>query len=190
MTNYGLKCNNSAIQNEFPLGSQPDQHAIDQDEPFYKGTLPPDMDGLFVLKTGKFSRYLSGQWRHPHADALSAVKETRLDSFPSPQFRIKPHHRWKKVQGDGVANGVAMVVGPDEEEQESSFMNATLQGAGKHVAFSIATNLLVPETVVAEGLDSVVRHIRYELARATIKCSGLSFVVQVGASRDSLREPD
>lgn len=99
----GVKCNTSGELDAYLLGSLPDPIAIAKNESshFYKGTMPPERDGVFILKSGKYSRYLSGQWRQPHSDALSAIKETNLDTFPSPQFRIKPHHQWKRIRGDG-----------------------------------------------------------------------------------------
>lgn len=66
----------------------------------FKGTRAPDADGVYALSDGRFSRFFGGQWRAPNSDIAKAGNETRLDAFPSPQFRIKDHHRWSVVEGN------------------------------------------------------------------------------------------
>lgn len=73
-----------------------------------KGTTPPEKDGVYVLANGLFSRYLGGQWRATNGDPVKAAQEILLDSTPSPQFRIKDHHRWSEIE---VAKTMTAVAG-------------------------------------------------------------------------------
>lgn len=66
----------------------------------FKGTKAPEVDGVYELSDGRFSRFLNGQWRLPNSDVSIASNEARLDAFPSPQYRIKDHHRWSVVEGN------------------------------------------------------------------------------------------
>lgn len=79
---------------------------------------------------------------------------------------------------------VCIQTGYPEEHQESSFMNATLQGSGA-VAFSIATHIPVPEEVTAQGEASVADYLRNALTAAATAAAeyGLTFHAQVGAAR-------
>ncbi len=79
---------------------------------------------------------------------------------------------------------VCIQTGYSEEQQESSFMNATLQGAGA-VAFSIATHITVPDDVSAQGEACVANYLRDALTAATQAAAeyGLKFHAQVGAAR-------
>lgn len=79
---------------------------------------------------------------------------------------------------------VCIQTGYSEEHQESSFMNATLQGSGA-VAFSIATHIAVPEEVSAQGEDHVADYLRSALKAAAEAAAeyGLTFHAQVGAAR-------
>lgn len=82
---------------------------------------------------------------------------------------------------------VNIQTGCDEQSQESSFMNATLQGAGTEVAFSIATELDVPESISNQGEQAVAEYLRKVLTIAATAAAeyGLSFDVQVGPSREA-----
>ncbi len=80
---------------------------------------------------------------------------------------------------------VNISLGVSEEEQEGSFQNATLQGAGDSLAFSIATRLKVPESVAAEGETAVAQYLQDALTLASRVVEGLEFEVQIGASRDA-----
>ena len=62
------------------------------------GTTPPDVDGVYVLADGRYSRYFGGQWRMPSDDLQRAAVTEALDGFPSPQFRIKAAHRWSEIE--------------------------------------------------------------------------------------------
>lgn len=65
------------------------------------------------------------------------------------------------------------------DEQESGFMNATLQDAG-NVAFSIATHIKIPENVSSQGEDAVSSYLAELLEKASNSVEGLSFTVQTG----------
>lgn len=82
---------------------------------------------------------------------------------------------------------VTIETGCDEEGQQSSFMNATLQGAGPMIAFSVATELDIPGSVSENGEQAVAEYLREALtvaAKAAAKY-GLTFDVQVGPSREA-----
>lgn len=83
---------------------------------------------------------------------------------------------------------VTVDAGTDEDQQESSFMNATLQGAGEAVVMSISTSLEVPEDVIANGEASIAKYVQKVLSIAASSCPGLSFQVQVGPSRDAMAQ--
>ncbi|KKI35995.1 hypothetical protein VI03_24740 [Burkholderia vietnamiensis] len=63
---------------------------------FSRGTTPPEKDGVYKLKDGRFARYWMGQWRKPDADRQKAEQQEQLDSFPSPQFRTQAHPAWSE----------------------------------------------------------------------------------------------
>lgn len=62
------------------------------------GTIPPDVDGVYALADGRYSRYFGGQWRMPSTDLQRAAATVALDGFPSPKFRIKATHRWSEIE--------------------------------------------------------------------------------------------
>jgi hypothetical protein len=78
----------------------------------------------------------------------------------------------------------------DEDAQAGSFMNATLQSAGDEIAFSIATTVMVPGIVVAQGLWAVAHYINETLHAASQVSEGLSFEAQVGPSGDAVDDSD
>lgn len=69
----------------------------------------------------------------------------------------------------------------DEVTQESSFMNATLQGS-ETVAFSIATHIEVPSWVPNTEED-VANHIFCVLTDALRKARDITFEVEIGPGR-------
>lgn len=82
-----------------------------------------------------------------------------------------------------VRNGqVSITRGIPEGEQTSSFQNATLQGAGGGIAFSIASHVKVPDSIVARGESAVADYLNDLLSRAAASADGLLFEVQVGAA--------
>lgn len=84
---------------------------------FNRGTTAPSKNGTFQLATGKFARFLNGQWRMPHADITRASSEMRIDGFPSPQFRIAAHHWWTdELASTPVAQDAAGVPGDDDQK--------------------------------------------------------------------------
>jgi deoxyhypusine synthase len=83
---------------------------------------------------------------------------------------------------------VKVTTGIDEQEQQSSFQNATLQSANRLVAMSIATNLVIEgaaEMTEVELADKIVQY----LDTAAQSIPGLSFEVQVGPSIESMQIP-
>lgn len=76
---------------------------------------------------------------------------------------------------------VKTLSGVPEAEQRSNFQNATLQGAGPHIAVSIATSVTVPPEVYGLGEAAVEGYLRALLGKATIETDeALSFEVQIG----------
>lgn len=73
-------------------------------------------------------------------------------------------------------------IGIPEEDQEGSFMNATLQSVGD-VAFSIQTDFDIPEDVGAAGEVAVERYLAEQLAKAEAAVPGIRFTVQLGEAR-------
>lgn len=69
-----------------------------------------------------------------------------------------------------------ITTGVSEDDQLSSFQNATLQGAGAF-AFSIATHVTVPDTVIAEGEAAVAKFVEDALVRGDV-----AFEVQIGSA--------
>lgn len=76
---------------------------------------------------------------------------------------------------------IKITQGIDEEAQESSFMNATLQGWGK-VAFSISTTVKVPQSM-QDDPEQVARWV--ESALNPFDSGVVDFEVQIGESRSS-----
>jgi hypothetical protein len=74
----------------------------------------------------------------------------------------------------------------DEDAQQGSFMNATLQSAGVNIAFSVAATVLVPGGIVALGIQVVADFLNESLNAAAMASDGISFTVQVGPSRDAV----
>lgn len=81
---------------------------------------------------------------------------------------------------------VVIDVGPDEEAQESGFMNATLQGAGNKVAFSISTSIDVPKDIIESGQDEIAKFIGDTLTAAASQFRCMSFRAMVGPSREAV----
>jgi hypothetical protein len=85
-----------------------------------------------------------------------------------------------------VHRNVCVEAGIPEDDQQGSFQNATLQGAGDNLAFSIATHLDIPDEIAREGEGAVASYITEQMARvAAAGVPGLRFTVQIGASRDA-----
>jgi hypothetical protein len=74
---------------------------------------------------------------------------------------------------------VKITTGVPEEDQRSSFQNATLQGAG-NIAFSVSTRIEVPEEVAKRGGDAVNAFVREALELAAGASPAISFEVQSG----------
>lgn len=79
---------------------------------------------------------------------------------------------------------VVLTTGIAEQDQEGSFMNATLQPAGPDLALSIATHFSVPASVAALGEQAVANLVYEALTQAAKATLGLSFEVQLGPSRN------
>ena len=80
---------------------------------------------------------------------------------------------------------VTLETGICADAQESSFMNATLQSAGTALAFSIATFIDVPASVIADGEVAVARYLQALLTRVTKQEPALGFEVQVGPENEA-----
>lgn len=78
--------------------------------------------------------------------------------------------------------------GVPEEDQEGSFMNATLQGVGSSLAMSIATTLLVPDHIANDGEEAVAKFVNNALVFAGNTSSRLRFHVQIGPSRSVIKD--
>ena len=87
-------------------------------------------------------------------------------------------------EGNSLENVVTvhMKTGIPEEEQQGSFMNATLQSAGK-TAFSIATYIDIPNADKMSE-SQVAKHISDTLGKAVFGVKGLRFEVQTGRKRE------
>lgn len=116
-------------------------------EASFRGTRPPERNGVYPLADGRFSRFLDGKWRVPHVDVHTAATQKRLDAFPSPQFRIKDHHRWfdKDVSTqENVAGSVESLAGvkvqivPVKTERGNNFVAEIVSGyrAGNRICHS------------------------------------------------------
>ena len=73
-----------------------------------------------------------------------------------------------------------MTQAPVASAQESTFMNATLQGLGNGIAISIATFLNVPDEVTVKGEADTKLYIKEMLSKAAENIPGLTFEVQIG----------
>jgi len=71
--------------------------------------------------------------------------------------------------------------GIPEEDQQGSFMNATLQSVGR-IAVSIATYVDIPNADEMSE-DQIVEHISNTLGKAESDVNGLRFEVQTGRAR-------
>lgn len=78
---------------------------------------------------------------------------------------------------------VAIETGVSGDDQQGGFINATMQHAGDHLTFSIATDLKVPEHVAAAGEAAVAEFVRDRLSKASTFVPGLGFRVQIGPNR-------
>lgn len=78
--------------------------------------------------------------------------------------------------------------GIDEGQQESSFMNATLQDAGKNtgLAMSISTTMDIPDHIAAQGEERIAAYISFTLKQ--FESHGLKFHVQLGPARDTMQD--
>jgi hypothetical protein len=82
-----------------------------------------------------------------------------------------------------MTSNVDVKLGISEGDQEDSFQNATLQGAGELVAFSIATFISIPSDVAEKGEATIAAFIESTLLQATQSTGGkLKFSVQIGPS--------
>lgn len=86
-----------------------------------------------------------------------------------------------------VQPAVVIEFGVPEDEQEGSFMNSTLQGAGDDLAFSVATEVEVPPEIAARGEGAVGVYLRSVLDAAAGVVSGVRFHVQMGPSREACK---
>jgi len=111
----------------------------------------------------KKTAYLEEQVNGPFPNPSLAIRRLfNIDNAPLVQVR------------EGVSAG----------EQESSFMNATLQDAGEATSFSVATKLEIPEYVISKGEAAIAGYISGALGRASSSVSGLSFEVEIGPTED------
>lgn len=77
---------------------------------------------------------------------------------------------------------VKIETGLSEGDQQSSFQNATLQGAGDRLAFSVATEMDIPEDVSSQGEIAVADYLREQFSKATAVVPNLRFDIQLGVS--------
>ena len=85
-------------------------------------------------------------------------------------------------------SGVNVVTGIDEHDQELKFTNSTLQNAGKMVSFSVATYVEIPEEIAFSGEDAVAAFLAAQLSKANRNVPCLEFDVQVGLSKDAVKQ--
>lgn len=90
-------------------------------------------------------------------------------------------------QPSAKQSGVSAEMGCAENDQSTSFMNATLQGAGNDLAISIATHIDIPEAVSVKGEQAVAQHLKDQLSSAANAYHGLSFSVQIGPSDSAVK---
>lgn len=83
-----------------------------------------------------------------------------------------------------IASTVGVIAGVDESTQETTFMNATLQGVGERHAMSIQTHLYIPDEVAVQGQQAIANYVDVRLDRAAQKVPGLSFAAQIGLARE------
>lgn len=85
----------------------------------------------------------------------------------------------------GIEDGQKVVVDNDvdEDSQESSFMNATLQDASDTVAFSVATTVEVPHDVASLGEQEITGYLSEILSTASTRVPVVQFHIQVGPKR-------
>jgi len=81
--------------------------------------------------------------------------------------------------------GVSLTVGIDEETQQANFANATLQGNGEKLAFSVATYItFATEYATPDELaDAVLKVLRAMLWHPTPGAE-VEFEVEVGYARN------
>ena len=119
---------------------------------------------------------------------LLDVSIRRAAGLPLPAVVLKEGDSTMGVSDMNAARSMSMLLQVDEgipgDEQESSFMNATLQSAGDLVDFSVSTSIDVPEQISAQGESAVKGYIEDVLRAACLAHPALSFQVQVGASRE------
>jgi hypothetical protein len=77
-------------------------------------------------------------------------------------------------------NPITMQTGISANEQESSYMNGTLQTVGDGLAMTIHTYLSVPKGVAAQGQQAVAAYVEAKLNAAHIACPAFSFEVEIG----------
>jgi len=78
---------------------------------------------------------------------------------------------------------VFIQTGIQEEDQQSSFQNATLQSAGMN-ALSIATFLEIPNCIADQGEAVIAEYAKHHLAKAADSVEGLKFEVQIGPAAE------
>jgi len=132
--------------------------------------------GIWSIRT--YETELTAKRNEPHSFEQTA-------SFATVQEALR---RLFKV--DSPAQ-VKVESGISEDDQTSSFQNATLQGADVSVAgsdttvaFSIATFLVIPDFIAQKGELEVAGYIKMILSKASEVAPGLSFEVQVGLDKE------
>lgn len=79
---------------------------------------------------------------------------------------------------------VTITTGIPANEQESSFMNATLQQAGNEHSFSIATHVKVPDHICNQGEAAIRDYLMDILGKAALTDRNLTFEVQLGKNEE------
>jgi hypothetical protein len=110
---------------------------------------------------------------------LVLAEDTRSGPFRTPAAAVR-----SLLQADNRPS-VKFEGGIAGDDQQSSFMNATLQHAGTDFEFSVATNLEIPSIVLAEGKEAITSFIKSTLRRASTVAPGLAFDVQFGPAGSS-----
>jgi len=81
--------------------------------------------------------------------------------------------------------GVSLTVGIDEEAQQANFANATLQGNGEKLAFSVATYItFATEYASPDELADAVLKVLRAMPRHPIPGVEVEFEVEVGHARN------
>ena len=120
----------------------------------------------------RFETHVGGKRNEPYCS------EESYGPYEQPAMAIR-----KLFYADNIPE-VSIESGISSGEQESSFMNATLQSAGVTFAISVATNVDIPDYVLSKGEAAIAGYLEDLLSRAATLVPGLSFDVKVGPEDD------